>query len=87
VQSGARGDPLDPAVGEVGHVVERRHVDATGPGQPEQQLVPAHPDAPTPSSPVTMSVIVRTACSPSPITAASMKSAIGSGLNAAWPPR
>ena len=35
---------------------------------------------------VTMSVIVSTACSPSPITAASMKSAIGSGLNAACPP-
>ena len=34
----------------------------------------------------TMSVIARTASSPSPSTAASMKSAIGSGLNAAWPP-
>src|SRR5258707_3775691 len=30
------------------------------------------------------SVMSRTACSPSPSTAASMKSEIGSGLNAAW---
>ncbi len=33
-----------------------------------------------------MSVIAPTACSPSPSTAASTKSAIGSGLNAACPP-
>jgi len=33
-----------------------------------------------------MPVISRTASSPSPSTAASMKSAIGSGLKLAWPP-
>ncbi|CAM5696333.1 hypothetical protein SFUMM280S_08235 [Streptomyces fumanus] len=33
-----------------------------------------------------IAVTSRTACSPSPMTAQSMKSAIGSGLNAAWPP-
>ncbi|CAM5514830.1 hypothetical protein SVIOM74S_03114 [Streptomyces violarus] len=33
-----------------------------------------------------IAVTSSTACSPSPITAQSMKSAIGSGLNAAWPP-
>ena len=80
-----RHDPLDPPVGQVVHVVEARHVDASvrasrsssssrPPGQPSAFHSPH--DA----------VISSTASSPSPSTAASMKSAIGSGLNAACPP-
>ena len=36
-----RADLLDPPVGQVVHVVEARHVDALGAGEPQQQLVPA----------------------------------------------
>ena len=35
---GGRGDPLDPAVGQVGDVVERGHVDAAGAREPQQHL-------------------------------------------------
>ena len=35
-----RHDPLDPPVRQVVDVVEARHVDAAGPRQPEQHLVP-----------------------------------------------
>ena len=44
------------------------------------------PAGPPPSRPRMISVMSSTACSPSPMTAQSMKSAIGSGLKAAWPP-
>ena len=50
--SGAVGhDPLDPPVGQVVDVVEARHVDALGAGQPQQQLVAAARASPRPSTP------------------------------------
>ena len=45
-----------------------------------------HPGEPSPFHSRTTSLIASTISSPSPSTTASTKSAIGSGLNAAWPP-
>ncbi len=81
-----RGDPLDPAVRQVGDVV-------TATARTRRRCAPARhsspsrpPGEPAPLCALTMSVILSTASSPSPSDAASMKSAIGSGLNAACPP-
>ena len=81
-----RDDALDPAVGQVVDVVERagrrRRRSAPGEAAPPR----GRRGGPRPSTSRMISVISSTACSPSPMTAASMKSAIGSGLKAAWPP-
>ena len=79
-------DRGDAAVRQVVHVVEARDVVAAGRGEAQQQLVP--PARATLGLPrrARSSVMMPTACSPSPSTATSMKSAIGSGLNAACPP-
>ena len=81
-----RDDALDPAVGQV---VDRRRT----PGRRRRRCGPAASAAPRdrrvalrPSTSRMRSVTSSTACSPSPMIAASMKSAIGSGLNAACPP-
>ena len=76
----------DPAVRQVGHVVEPR---ARRPRRRRPAAAAARRGRRAgrpPSSPATRSVIVSTACSPSPSTAPSRNSAIGSGLNAACPP-
>ena len=83
-------DALDAAVGQVLDVVELRDVDAAGDREPVEQLVARRPAA-APGHPSAFhsritSEIASTTSSPSPSTAASMKSAIGSGLNAEWPP-
>ena len=81
-----RDDAGDAAVGQVLDVVEapgRRRRRSWRGGSSSSSRPPGRPSA---FQARMTSVISRTACSPSPMTAQSMKSAIGSGLNAAWPP-